>query len=279
MTSPIVFREPLYTTQFSPLQLRPRALLDLASNGLARCLAEHLVPISELVHQHDTAIVVRTVHLDYLAPDLRFADASWLGIRAQMTASETGEWLGVTVDYRAGHRPAARARLILRVLTVADPDSLAAQPGRLPDYLLVRFPTDQRRPHDEFRDRARIEQPFETGPELLVPQEWETTLTRSHCEVADQWSFFEMVELAATARERLFDIPDLPADARHQAVGAPVRRIIASFQRPMFVFDRCRTLTRAHRTSTGNDAVFEHAIHAATGDKPHLRVWELLDAV
>lgn len=64
----------------------------------------------------------------------------------------------------------------------------------------------------------------------------------------------------------------LPAVAVRQAVAAPVRSLMAFFQRPMFVFDRCRTLTHAHRTPDGDQTVFAHAIHAATGDKPHLAI-------
>ncbi|KPC60782.1 hypothetical protein [Streptomyces chattanoogensis] len=126
MASETVFREPLWTTQFSPLQLRPRALSDLAINGFARYLAEHLVPFPALVHKHGTAVVVRSLRLDYVAPDLCFAHAPWLDVGVRMTASVRGEWLGITLDYRTDDRPAARARLVLRVLTVADPDSLSA---------------------------------------------------------------------------------------------------------------------------------------------------------
>ncbi|KPC64694.1 hypothetical protein [Streptomyces chattanoogensis] len=266
MGSETVFREPLWTTQSSPLQLRPRALLDMAINGFARYLAEHLLPCPTLVHKHGT-VVVRTLRLDGLASDLCFAHASWLdvGMGIRTTVSDAGEWPGITLNYRTDDRPAARARLVLRGLSVAEPDSLSAQPGRLPESLLARFPADGRWSTDEFRDHTHTMRPFDSDPELLAPQEGETSLTRSRCEVADQWSFIEMTEPATTARERTFGQPGLPADAVRQAVAAPVRSLMASFQRPLFVFDRCRTLTHAHRTPDGDQTVFAHAIHAGPG--------------
>ncbi|MBT2511863.1 hypothetical protein J7I98_40160 [Streptomyces sp. ISL-98] len=275
------FREPLYTTQFSPLQLRPRALLDLAANGFARWLAEHLTPFPHLLHKHRTAVVVRIARLDYEAPDLRFADASWLDLRARVTTSGSGEWLVLSLDYEAGGHIAARARLVMRVLSVAEPESLAAQPGALPPALLAEFTGDERLPSDEFRKQARVRQPFDLGTDLFAPQEWETTLSRSQCEVADQWSFIEMIELATSARERLFAATDsaLPADTVRPAVRAPVRSLVAFFQRPMFVFDACRTVTRAHHARHDGRTVFRHDIgRAGTARTAGLRVWELLDA-
>ncbi|MBP2404618.1 hypothetical protein [Streptomyces syringium] len=275
------FREPLYTTQFSPLQLRPRALLDLAANGFARWLAEHLTPFPHLLHEHRTAVVVRIARIDYAAPDLRFADASWLDVQVRVTTGGSGEWLVLSMDYAAGGRVAARVRLVMRVLSVAEPESLAAQPGVLPPALLAEFTGAERLPSDEFREQSRIRQPFDLGAELITPQEWETTLSRSQCEVADQWSFVEMIELATSARERLFTAADsaLPADTVRPAVRAPVRSLVAFFQRPMFVFDACRTITRAHHARQGGGTVFRHDIgHAGAARTAGLRVWELLDA-
>ncbi|GHE38248.1 hypothetical protein GCM10017673_45750 [Streptosporangium violaceochromogenes] len=279
MTNSTVFQEAVYTTQFSALQLRPRTLLDLAVNGLARYMAEHLTPFPSFVHHHNTSVVVRTVYLDYTPPDLHFADAPWLEMHVGMVASGTGEWLSLTVDYQAGDRPVARVRLILRVVTVVDPSSLAAQPGRLPESLLARFPADRRQPAKAFLGQARAAPPFPAGPQLFATQRHETTLTRTHCEVADQWSFVEMVEMATVARERLFETLGPSNDVVHQAIGAPVRRLIASYRRPMFVFDRCHTLTQAHRSPDAKHTVFEHTFQTPVGDKPHLHVWEILDAV
>ncbi|GHF28913.1 hypothetical protein [Streptomyces morookaense] len=271
------FREPLYPTRFSPLQLRPRTLLDLAVNGLARWLAEHLTPFPHLVHKHRTAIVVRTLRLDCTTPDLRFADTPWLDVRARLATTGSGEWLVLSLAYEAGGRTAARARLVLRVLAVAEPETLSAEPGALPPDLLAGFTEAERLPPDALRELARTRQPFGLGTELLAPQEWETTLSRSQCEVADQWSFIEMIELATTARERLSTTTGPALPAAH----APVRSLAAFFQRPMFVFDTCRTVTRAHHAPRGGRTVFRHDIgHAAPPRTAAagLRVWELLDA-
>lgn len=205
MTNHTVFKEALYPTQFSALQLRPRTLLDIAMNGLARYMAEHLTTFPDFIYHHRAAMVIRTVHLDYVPPDLCFADASWLEMHVGMAVNRTGEWLSLAVDYQAGNRPVARVRIILRVLTLVDSDSLSAQLGQLPESLLARFPADQRQSTETFTGQARATPLFQRGPQLVAVQRQETTLTRTYCEVADQWSFVEMSEMATTARERLFE--------------------------------------------------------------------------
>ncbi|GAA3052305.1 hypothetical protein GCM10020000_37230 [Streptomyces olivoverticillatus] len=63
------------------------------------------------------------------------------------------------------------------------------------------------------------------------------------------------------------------------AVHAPVRSLAAFFQRPLFVFDACRTVTRAHHAQQSGRTVFRHDIgHTGTPRTASLRVWELLDA-
>jgi acyl-CoA thioesterase FadM len=270
-----VFTEPVVTTQFGPHQLRPRTILGLVATGLGRWLAEYLVPFPRLIDEHLTAVVVRTARIDYADPDLRFGDSEWLTVRTRLGTSDTGEWLDLQLDYEADGRPAASARLILRVLTLSGDESLAAQPGALPDVLRAEFADDEILPEDELHRLARTREPFEIGEDLLSPREWETTLCRSQCEVADQWSFIEMVELATFARERLFTSDEAPPDAVLHAVRLPVRSLVASFRRPMFVFDPCRIVTSAHRAADDH-ALFQHEVGRPLDRQSCLRVWELL---
>ena len=275
MTREITFTEPVVTTQFSVHQLRPRALAGLMLGGFARWMDAHVVSFPQLIDEYNSAVVIRSLLIDYQRPDLRFTEAAWLTIRVRMRVSTDADWLLVGLDYLAGERLAARGRLVLRVVSVGGDESLAATPGVLPDTLRSLFKADEVHPFtgtSTFRDPM----PPLMTEQALGAQEWLTPLFRSHCEVADQWSFIEMLELATLARERFFARDDSPPVAR-DAVRAPVRSVGAVFRRPMFVFDECRVVTSARRVEQNGHVVFLHQMDRSALRKTHLTVWEVLD--
>ncbi|WP_197366935.1 hypothetical protein, partial [Streptomyces clavuligerus] len=215
----VTFHHPTDPTQFGPEQLRPRVLLGMVMTTLARWLAEHLVPYSRLMYEHRTAFVFSTVHLTYAEPSVRFADADSLQITGAVAVSESATYLRVTAEItslRYGHpdevRPVGSLHAALRVVTVAETEALSAEPGALPGPLFRAF-----RPDEIYApDRAAIARAaaLPEGTELFRAPGHEVTLCRSHCELADQWSFSEVVEVATTARERLFTDPAVPAPVR-----------------------------------------------------------------
>lgn len=112
---------------------------------------------------------------------------------------------------------------------------------------------------------------------MLPPAHWLTFISRSHAEVADQWSFIEMVELATQARERLF-VEDMHAPlAPHQVIGAPTRTLHAVFRRPMYVYDACRVTSSASLDSGTSALYFQHRIGPPDNPRPHLTVWETFE--
>ncbi|GAA3687525.1 hypothetical protein GCM10022267_87890 [Lentzea roselyniae] len=270
----VEFTQPVTTTQFSPLQLRPRTLLGWMSDGFARWLAANLVPFPALIAEHGTAVVVQSVGIDYVAPDLRFDESEWITVRCTMSADLTGDRLWMWVDYLATDRLAARGTLIVRVVRLGEKDSLAARPGSLPGHLLARFAPGEIRELDA-RQPARDAKSWPSGKYLALTSSWSTVLCRSHCEVADQWSFIEMVELVTHARESMFTV-DASEAARH-AVAAPLRSLRAVFRRPMFLFDECKVDTTVHTPDNGDGPVFHHEVRRADRDSVHLSVWEQLD--
>lgn len=279
MPREVSFTEPITTTLFSPLQLRPRALLTLLSSSFARWMATYVAPFRQLIAEHHTAVVVQSLAVDYETPDLKFEDADWLTVRTHMSITESGEWLYLSTNYLAEQRTVAHGRLVMRVLELAGDESLAARPGALPPHLRGLFESDEVVPTD-VRRTFRVSRPSTIGDEIVPPQKWHTTLFRSHCEVADQWSFVEMPELTTCARERLFSA-DLSSSQirRNSLLGAPFRNLRAVFRKPMFVLDECCVTTSAARLAPPHDdLIFTHNVTQAASSRPHLTVWETLAA-
>ncbi|WP_211337728.1 MULTISPECIES: hypothetical protein [Lentzea] len=257
---------------FSPLQLRPRTLLGLVSPCLARWLAEYVTTFPAMVETYRSAVVVSSLRIDYATPYLRFTDAPWLTVRSGLRIDQRGEWLQVDIDCVADDRSVARVTATMRVLTVTDASSLAASPGVLHPDLLKRFtPAETMTAVPPPHSRPTLPAP------VLAPQHWQTFISRSHAEVADQWSFVEMVELATQARERLYveNLHD-PLPSCH-VVGTPTQILRAVFLRPMFVYDPCQVISSAHLDPDTSTLCFRHQIGHPSAPRPHLTVWETLD--
>jgi len=263
--------EPSATTMFSPLQLRPRMLLSHVSAGFSRWLAEYVTPFPTMLDTYGSAVVVTAVRIDYAVPCPGFSDAPWLTVHVGLRIDPSGKRMHVEIDCTADGRPVAHVSTTLRVLTVADGDSLSASPGVLHPELREAFTPD------ETVDIPKPATPSTEGPTLVLPpREWRTFISRSHAELADQWSFIEMIELATQARDRLFTENLHAPLPPHQVIGTPTRTLQAAFHRPMFVYDPCAITTSAHRTPDGLH--FHHHIGPPDAPQPHLTVWETLDS-
>jgi hypothetical protein len=274
MSRQISYDEPGVTTMFSPLQLRPRTLLGLVLPCFARWLAQYVTTYPAMVHSYGSAVVIASTRIDYATPHPGFADVPWLTVRCGLSIDPNGEWIQVDVDCAAGDRPAANIRTALRVLTVAGGDSLAARPGVLHPELRQKF-TDA-----ETLTTARLPDPHPADPIIMLPPtQWLTFISRSHAEVADQWSFIEMVEMATQARERLF------VENRHaplppqKVVGTPTRTLHAVFRRPMYVYDPCQVTSCANLDPNTSDLYFHHRIGPPDSSRPHMTVWETLGPI
>jgi hypothetical protein len=272
MPREISYTEPVVTTMFSPLQLRPRTLLGLVSPCVARWLAEHVTSFPEMVKTYRSAMVVSSLRIDHATPHLHFTDTPWLTVRSGMFIDSRGKWLQVDIDCTAGDRSVARVTAAIRVLTVTDPSSLAATPGVLHPDLRERFT-----PAETVTTFQHPDRPPTFPKAVLPPRCWQTFISRSHAEVADQWSFVEMVELATQARERLF-VEKLhePLPAR-DVVGTPTRTLHAVFSRPMFVYDPCEVTSSAHLDPDTSILCFRHQVGHPGSPHPHLTVWEILE--
>jgi hypothetical protein len=279
MPREVTFEQPLDPSQFGPEQLRPRALLALAMNGLGRWFATFLVPYSRLLSDHRTGLVFTVAHLRRTPPDLRFRDADWLAVAARVSVSGTAKYLRLEVGFQArshsevsAHRQVASFRAHLRVVDIAEDQAMTAVPGVLPDHLLgLLDPSDLYRP-----DRAALAAASSppTGVEVFA-DDHEAIMCRSDCEVADQWSFIEVVELATRARERLYRRGTVPVAIARLAVAEPVGRIDARFDGSLYVFDDCSVTTRV-LVEPSHDVVFVHTFTDTAHRRRCATVWETL---
>jgi len=255
---------------FSPLQLRPRMLLGHVSSGFSRWLAEYVTPFPSMLDTYGSAVVVASVRIDYATPCPGFSDAPWLTVRCGLRVHPSGKWMYVDIDCTADGRPVAHVFTTMRVLAVADGDSLSASPGVLHPELHKAFTPAE----TAAAPRPAAPNPGE-GTAVLPPTQWRTFISRSHAEVADQWSFIEMIELATQSRDRLFaERLHAPLPPR-QVIGTPTRTLHAVFRRPMFVYDPCVVTTSAHRDPAA--LYFHHRIGLPDSARPHLTVWETVD--
>lgn len=184
---------------FSPLQLRLRMLLSHVSSGFSRWASECVTPFPSMVDTYGSAVVVTSVRIDYATPCLGFSDAPWLTVQVGLCVRPSGKSMNVEIDCTADGRPVAHVPTTLRVLVVADGDSLSASPGVLHPELRQAFTPAETvaTPHPP--------DPYPGGATVVPqPREWRTFLSRSHAEVANQWSFIEMIEPATQVRDRLF---------------------------------------------------------------------------
>lgn len=294
MAREVAFRVPTHPGQFGPLQIRPRTLLGLSADALARWFAAYLVPYPRLLTEHGTAFVFTTVRLDCDDPQLRLADADWLTVTARVTASDSAKYLRLSTRIaalappdRSQPRSVAAFRADLRVVTVVEDQTLTAIPGTLPPDLFSRF-----KPEEIYEpDRAALARDATPpGGKELCGAAWEPTLFRSHCEVADQWSFIEIMELLTNARERMYlqDAMDHEAmgtaasPATKLAVARPITATTAVFHRALYLFDTCRITTRLlvpdhieGRTDGAPDSpFFLHTLDDPAHPGPCLTAWE-----
>ena len=279
MARTVAFETPTDPTLFGPDQLRPRAMLALSMRGFATWLAEHLVPYSRLVYDLSAGAVFTAARLDYLN-GLRFADADWLITTTRVQVSESAKYLSLDVDLEARgvtvgrRRPVGHFHADLRLVTILEGDGLTAVPGTLPARLFDRFPASERyRPDREAL--ARVTTP-PTQRAIVAEHVERGRLGRSQCEVADQWSFIEVIELLTAARERLF-LADLPEEIRRLGVSRP-SSITAVFHRPLYLFDHYQITTRVFAEGGGPllPPVVAYEITDPAHDASCVTAWETL---
>lgn len=232
---------------FSPLQMQPHRVLALADMGWVRWMAEHIVPFPVMIREHQTAVVVTGLRLRYREP-FGFLDGDHVTVatRIQLLGDRTVQ--GVTTDVTALSTNIATVDWTCRVLRITNHETLSATVGRIPDHLASRF--DGAEPHARtaadpttFVTRRLGEIVGSQAP--LVNHDYDLTVGRALCEVADQWWFADIPTYLSAAREHLIEHHGDSHPILRQGLRRPLREMEIRLTRPFFLLDRATVTTSA----------------------------------
>ncbi len=236
---------------FNVHQLQPRVLAGLNSRAWAHWLKDcfHL-SFREMIEQHGASVAVVGYDLDYLSP-FTFRDGDGLRVEASLRMRRDGKLMQQETLCRGPQGLVAR---------MVSSHSLTATRDPLPDALLARLQPEEW--VDSFPvPNSSLELPaLEAGRALPGGRRAPFTLHRHQCDVADQWSFTEVVSLGTQAREELVLAAKAEAPEALVGLSQPVRRVAVELRRPFFAFESGEVHSQAYATDGG--VAFVHRLMA-----------------
>jgi hypothetical protein len=235
---------PIDTCQFSPTQLQPATALRFGMMGLAGTIQKQLVDWHLLKTEYRTTVVIAGIALEYLKP-FQFFSAAELEVDSGLVARRGGKFLELECRMRtAAEGDFARLAMLTRPVRLSGSEALDATPMDLGEPLLRRFQTDERDDRSIVRPLpARVED-LTTRGSLVAESSTSFFVSRSDCEIADQWQNVRLPDWFASGRERLIlrqGNPLLTVGLRE-----PMTRFLAEFRRPMFFGDEGVLRTRVY---------------------------------
>ena len=147
--------------------------------------------------------------------------------------------------YEANNQHIAQSRLTAIPVIIRD-ENLSATPGAVPSAVHDWFTAEERRGERPQRYLQAMAEDIEANGRYLHTHTHDFFLHRHICEVADQWSFTDLVSHTAGSRELMAlqhgqDIPDLL-----HSLSQPVRQIDAELARPYYAFDNGTVESKAY---------------------------------
>ena len=271
MIRSINFDIPFETRLFTPFQLQPKSLCEIISTGFSRWTQEHLFSFPRLINEHRVSVVVAGIQLEYLRP-LTFFDADTLDINFSLTVRAEGKMLVLNAQYKANDELVARSQLRVIPVLISD-ETLSALPGKLPPAVYERFTEDERiegRP-ERYVNNLALE--IEANGRYLHSYTHHFFLHRHICEVADQWSYTDLVSHVAASREMMAlehgqDIPELM-----HGLSQPLKQVDAELSRPYYAFDNGLVESKAY-CHEGRLALIHHLYSDIGSNKAHAVVIE-----
>lgn len=253
------FTVPAEPCQFTALQMQPSAILRIGMGAIASCLSEQIVDWRLLQSEHHTAIVMVGARLEYLR-EFDFFSASRIEVDAGLVARRGGRFLELDCQLSGAEGVFAQLTVLNRPVRISSTETLDATPADLDETLLARLRPDEHNADKVTRplvDRLSV---LENKGELLGEGRLAFTVSRADCEHADQWQFVRLPEWLTLGREQLVFAA---RDSRLKAgLRDPMTRLLAEYQRPMFLGDEGELLTRAY--ADGNSLAFVHEVRATT---------------
>jgi len=263
----VAFEVPTDSGQFTWLQIQPRSLLALSWSGYARWLREHLVSFPKLIREEGFGAVILDIDMSYLEP-LTFFDTDTLEMMVALKVRRRGTRLELHTDYRGAGRHAASVTIVLCPVEIKDQETLTAAPMPLPERLLERFRDDEVDDSSPQRRVPDLVDAIEAGGQLLGELEDIFNVHHHYCEVAEQWSFVEVPNIAEALRETLALSRAAEQPQLRQCLDQPLRRLNIELYQPYFVYDSGRLKTHAYH-SAGRLAFVHRLSSERFGATPH----------
>jgi len=234
---------PLDTCLFSPTQLQPATVLRYGMMGLAATIRAQLVEWPTLKKVHRTTVVIAGIALEYLRPFLFFS-APEIEIDSGLVARRGGKFLELECRLRTREGDFARLSMLNRPVRLSGSEALDATPTDLDGSLLGRLEADERHDGPIVRPLpGRLEEIASRGS-LVAEGSTSFFISRSDCEIADQWQNVRLPDWFASGREQL--VLRHPNRVLTAGLREPMSRFLAEFRRPMYFGDEGALRTRAY---------------------------------
>jgi hypothetical protein len=256
-------------TLFHAVQMHPRAGIALGFQGFARWLGEHLVDFPTLTHEHHVGVTIYRMRVEYFGRAL--FDSPVINVDAGLRSRSDGGLLFLDADLSMRGQRFLRVELILCPVQIGEDTALSAVAGPLSPDVLEKFMPD------ELVDAAPppVVQPairkLDSSGAVRTEFSSPFIVHRSMCELADQWCFLAVTDLAGHARELMVrgvatQHPNLRKGLR------PLAAIDVELRRPLFYLDEGSVGTTAYMTEHG--PTFVHQLRGGAGGTLHGTVIE-----
>jgi acyl-CoA thioesterase FadM len=226
--------------------------------ALASCIGDQLVDWRVLKREYRTTVVIVGVHLVYLR-DFDFFSAPRIEVDAGLVVRRGGRFLELDCRLSSPDEPFAVLTVLNRPVRLSGTEALDATPADLDESLLARFQEDEYNSAAITRPVVDRVSTLERDGKLLAEGRLPFTVSRSDCEIADQWQNVRLPDWFACGRERLvFSATDPRVKV---GLSEPISALFAEFRRPMYLGDEGLVYTRVYASDSGSLA-FVHEIHS-----------------
>jgi acyl-CoA thioesterase FadM len=235
---------PVDTCLFSPTQLHPSSALRFGMMGLAAAIRKQLVEWPILKMEYRTTVVIIGIALDYVRP-FRFFSASEIEVDSGLISRRDGKFLELECRLRTAEGDFARLSMLTRPVRLSGSEALDATPADLDELLLRRLQPDERHDGPVVRPLPKRLEELTSQGTLVAESSTSFFVSRSDCEIADQWQNVRLPDWFASGREQLV----LRHANRMLTAGLrePMSRFLAEFRRPMYFGDEGALRTRVYQ--------------------------------
>lgn len=247
-------------TLFSPIQFHPHALLEFGVNDVCAWFIKYLgVSIARQLKDYQQSMVVVGCEINYARPFQFFDAAEFTAILDKVRLRQSNTVLEFFHVFAAQEEVFARVILHWKLLRLDGAAALSAVSGHMHESLLVRFKEEEIDSSPIQRKLLTYVSEVECSSPVCVEDSLDITLHRHQCEVADQWTFFQLTSLVAQARECLVMSKAAAQYRMSKVLGVPLKQVAMELSCPVYLFELMRVHTKLYKWQ--GQWVFIHRIY------------------